>query len=388
MLVGIVFLAAFVWLARERALRGQNDFAAFYAGGRLAGTPDLYSRPANTALVAKVTGVTMPAVVFIRPPFYAALLSPLSALPYRLAYAVFSLIGLASAVWFVVRFSGECPSLPFFAAMSIPVVDALCDGQDTPLLLLFLGTAMLLARRKRDFLAGVVLSLCAIKFHLFVMLPVALLLQRRWRMLAGGGIGIALLTALGAIVSGPGALLDWIRLLRDPSIGFAAAVMPNLHGLVAAVHADPRLEIVLAAAVLGAFLWTVSRAESFDVLLAVSIVCGLLVNFHSGISDDVLLLVVFVAVTANYASAQDAAASTMNAGNRTPAGFVVRGFTGGAPMRSLIALLLTPIPWFMVLAGSPYNAVVPAALLLLMGFFCVLRPSAAPAYALRSENAH
>jgi len=96
-------------------------------------------------------------------------------------------------------------------------------------------------------------------------------------------------------------------------------------------------------------------------VLAISIVCGLLVNFHSGISDDVLLLVVFVAVTAKYAS---------------------------APMRSLVALLLTPIPWFMVLAGPPYNAAVPAALLLLMGFFCTVRPGAVPVHALRSENVH
>ena len=361
MLVGIVFLAAFVWLARERALKGQNDFSAFYAGGRLAGTPDLYSRPANIAMVRKVTGVTMPAVVFIRAPFYAAVLKPLSLLPYRLAYAIFTLAGLASVVWFVVRFSTECPSLPFFAAMSIPVIDALCDGQDTPLLLLFLGAAMLLARRKGDFLAGLVLSLCAIKFHLFLLLPVALLLHRRWRMLAGGASGILFLCGLGAIVNGPAALLQWLRILRDPSVGFAAAVMPNLHGLAAAAHADPRLEIMLTAAVLAASLWAVSRVDSFELVLAISIVAGLLVNFHSGISDDVLLLVVFVAVTAHYSS---------------------------APVRSLIALLLTPIPWFMVLAGPPYNAVVPAALLVLVGFFCSLRPGAVSACALRSDHAH
>ena len=360
-MLGIVFLAAFVWLAGPRALRGQNDFAAFYAGGRLAGTPNLYSRPANTTLVGEATGITMPAVVFIRPPFYAALLKPLSLLPYRLAYAVFSLIGLASAIWFVARFSGECPSLPFFAAMSVPVIDALCDGQDTPLLLLFLGAAMLLARGKRDFLAGVALSLCAIKFHLFLVLPAALLLHRRWRVLAGGTTAIAFLTGLGAIVNGPGALRDWIGVLRDPSIGFAAAVMPNLHGLTGAIHADPRLETVLVVTVIATSLYAVSRIDSFELILAISIVCGLLVNFHSGISDDVLLLVVFVAAIGNYAS---------------------------AAMRSLVALLLTPVPWFMVLAGPPYNAVVPAALLLLLGFFCTLRPGAIPAHALRSENAH
>jgi len=101
--------------------------------------------------------------------------------------------------------------------------------------------------------------------------------------------------------------------------------------------------------------------DSFELILAISIVCGLLINFHSGISDDVLLLVVFVAVTGHYVS---------------------------AGMQSLTALLLTPIPWFMVLAGPPYNTVVPAALLLLMGFFCTLRPGAVPSRALRSDNAH
>jgi len=359
--LGIVFLAGFAWLARERAFTGQNDFAAFYAGGRLAGTPELYSRPANAAIVRQTTGVSMPAVVFIRPPFYAALLKPLSQFPYRAAYALFSLLGLACSIWFVARFSDECPSLPFFAAMSIPVADALCNGQDTPLLVAITGLSIVLARKKRDFLAGLVLSLCAIKFHLFLLLPVALLLHRRWRVLAGGMAGLVTLSTLGALVNGPGSFLAWMRVLRDPSIGFSAGVMPNLHGLVAVAGGDRRLEVLLTVAVLAAFLWTVSRVASFEALVAASIVCGLLVNYHSGIADDVLLLVVFAVVTANYAS---------------------------SPMRSLIALLLTPVPWFMVLAGSPYNAIVPMALLVLMSFFCVLRPGVAQVGALLSDHAH
>jgi hypothetical protein len=124
----------------------------------------------------------MQTVVYTRPPFYAALLRPLAALAYHVAYAAFSIATLGSILWFVIGFSKECPSLPFFAAISIPLLTALCNGQDTPLLLAILGGSILLTRRKMEFLAGLVLSLCAIKFHLFLFPPILLLVKKRWRM--------------------------------------------------------------------------------------------------------------------------------------------------------------------------------------------------------------
>ncbi len=152
--LGVVFLLSLGYLQRERALKGQNDFVQLYAGARLAGTPDLYSRSANLALIKSIQGFTMDTVVYTRPPFYAALLRPLAALPYHVAYAIFSFLTLGSILWFVIRFSKECPSLPFFAAMSIPLLTALCNGQDTPFLLAILGGSILLTRRRMEFLGG------------------------------------------------------------------------------------------------------------------------------------------------------------------------------------------------------------------------------------------
>jgi hypothetical protein len=343
--LGIVFLLSLAYLQRERAIKGQNDFASFYSAAKLVGTPDLYSRAANLATIKTTLGFTMESVVYIRPPFYAVLLKPLAFLPYSVAYTVFSLTTLLSIVWFVVRFSKDCPALPFFATMSIPVLTSLCGGQDTPLLLAILGVSILLTRRNKDFLAGLVLSLCAIKFHLFMFLPILLLMKKRWRILGGSACGIVILTGLGMLVAGTNSMWQWVKVLRDPWINPSATVMPNLHGLVATIHGDTKLELLLVTVVLLAFLWTIQRTENYEFLLAASLVCGLLISFHSVVADDILLLPAFVLI----------------------------GSCSSAPLRSVAGLILTPIPYFMVLADAPYSAFLPISLLLLLGMFCISR---------------
>ena len=342
--LGIAFLLLLGYLQRERALKGQNDFVAFYVGGKLAGSPDLYSRPANQAFIQSILGFPMENVTYIRPPFYAALLKPLSMLPYPVAYALFTLASLACVVWFVLRFSKECPTLPFFAAMSIPALAAICGGQDTLFLLAIVGGSILLTRRSHDFAAGLLLSLCAIKFHLFLFVPLLLLMKKRWRIVGGGALGCAILTALGILVAGVDSTAGFVKTLRDPWINPNAAIMPNLHGLAMILNVGFGLEAVLTGLVLAGFVATVLRNSNFELLLGLSVVCGLLVSFHSGVVDDVLLLPVFVAVI---------------------------GHCTDTLLRAAAALILTPVPYFMVLAGAPYSAAFPIALLVLLALLCV-----------------
>jgi len=347
--LGIAFLASLAYIQRTKALRGENDFVQLYTGARLVGTPDLYSRTANLAVVKATLGFTMESVVYTRPPFYAAILKPLAFLPYRVAYAAFSLATLSSILWFVIRFSKECPPLPFFAAMSIPALTALCGGQDTPFLLAILGASILLTRRGSDFLAGLVLSLIAIKFHLFLFVPILLLVKKRWRILGGAAMGTLILTGLGVFIAGVDSTRQYLNVLRDPWINPSATVMPNLHGLVAALHANTQLELLFNAAVLAAFVWTMLQTENYEFLLAASLVCGLLVSFHSGVADDIILLPAFVAVV---------------------------GTCSNSALRAAAGLILTPIPYFMVLADAPYSAFLPAALLVLLALFCAAGSSA------------
>lgn len=352
--LGVVFLVALAYPERRRAIRGDNDFVQLYAGAKLVGTPDLYSRQANLALIRATLGFTMESVVYTRPPFYAALLKPLAALPYRVAYGVFSLATLSCVIWFAVRFSKDYPALPLFTATSVPALTALCGGQDTPFLLAILGVSILLTRRKRDVSAGLVLSLCALKFHLFLFLPVLLLGKRRWRILGGAGVGSVILAGFGLLLAGADSVRQYVTVLRDPWINPPAAAMPNIHGLAAVLHGDGKLEFLLAAVVLGTFLWTMRRTENYELLLAASIVGGLLMSFHCGLADTIILLPAFILAVAARASAR---------------------------LRIGMGLILTPIPYLMALAKAPYSAFLPISMLLLLGMFCMERNGAFPHHA-------
>jgi len=359
--LGICFLLSLAYLQRERALKGQNDFVQLYTSGKLAGTPGLYSRPANLELIQSILGFTMDGVECTRPPFYAAILKPLAALPYRIAYVIFSLATFSSFLWFVVRFSKECSVLPFFAAISVPLLSAICDGQDTPLLPAILGVSILLTRKGKDFAAGMILSLCAIKFHLFLFLPVMLVLTKRWRTLGGAACGTSVLTALGILICGVDSIAQYVKGViwsdvsgmiarqrlsagEDQWLNSTATLKPNIHGFVANVHGDARLEFLLIAAVLVAFCWLTQKTTNYELLFGASLICGLLVSFHSGIVDDVVLFPVFVLVLAH---------------------------CDYVPARSLLAVLLSPIPYFLFLARGPYATVLPVMLLTLVGLLCL-----------------
>ena len=81
------------------------------------------------------------------------------------------------------------------------------------------------------------------------------------------------------------------------------------------------------------------RTNNYELLLAASLVAGLLVSFHCGIADMVVLLPAFV--------------------------LVIR-MSDYSPFRSLTALALTPIPYFMTLADAPYGAALPCLLVVLL----------------------
>ncbi|MEQ1886893.1 MAG: glycosyltransferase family 87 protein [Bryobacteraceae bacterium] len=334
-LVGVFFLGALGYMQRDWVLHGRNDFVAFYTGAKLAGTSGLYDRAANLAVIREALGVTLEGVTYIRPPFYASLLKPLAYLPYMGAYTLYELATFSCALWFIVYFSKECKELPVFAAMGLPILVPLCNGQDTPFLLAAVGAVILLLRKEKDFLAGLVLSFCAIKFHLFPFVVGLVLLKKRWRLLYGGAVGTAALTTFGAIVAGPESLLQWIQVLRDPWITPGPEGLPNIHGLVLTFGGDVRVEFLLAAIVGVAFLWMTRQTENFELLLAASLVCGLLTSFHSGTADDILLFPVFVLTLK--AAAEPA-------------------------LRVVSAFLLMPIPYFFVFVGSPYSIVLPVAL--------------------------
>lgn len=352
-LVGILLLAGWGYLHRDRALQGHNDFMQLYAGASLIGSGGLYSIPANQKLLVEKTGLALEGVNYTRLPFYAVLLRPLAWLPYRSAYSVFSILSLGLFAGFIAMHRRDARELPLFASLSIPALATFINGQDVAVVLFLAGLAVYLMRREWKLVAGLVFALCAIKFHLFILLPVALAARREWRVLAGGALGATLLAAVSFIAAGPSWPLEYLALLSDPVTHPAAGNSITLRTLFFSMGWNqPALLLAasVAVALLTAFL--AARSCSTELAIALSLAGSLLVSYHAYAQDALLLLLVFA--------------------------IVVRG-SSDVPLRAVSALILTPPLYLCALLGPPVAAVLPLCELGLLALFIRLpgfrRPS-------------
>ncbi len=158
----------------------------------------------------------------LNPPLWVLMISPLGLLEPLVAYRLFVLLTLAITVGYLAWTASETRLGGSWAVvggamllLSSPLLATLALGQIYPLLALGLVAAWVADRRGRGGASGVALGLVvAVKPSL---VPVLLwpVVRRRWGVLGaavatGGGA-----TLLAGVVVGPGATLDWARLLLD-----------------------------------------------------------------------------------------------------------------------------------------------------------------------------
>ena len=285
------FLAAGAYHeGKEKLLSGANDFAPVYAATTLVGTPDIYNPDKIHGVITRELGGSNPSWRFTRMPFHAAILSPLGWFPYRTAYAIYFALRVAVVIAFVVLW--RIPSRTYaviFTLLSLPVFFSLLTGQDTLFLLLWIALAVRCQERGKPFTAGVFFSLCAIKFHLFMLLPLLFIGQRRWRMFGGAASGGLVLMAISFLTAGARWPLDYFATLTNPVINPAPELMVNLHGLFHGVSGGSVIELVSCLAVAAA-VWLVMKKATFLEGLAVVLVGGLLTSYHTYTGDCVLLV--------------------------------------------------------------------------------------------------
>jgi hypothetical protein len=212
--------------------------------------------------------------------------------------------------------------------------------------------AYALARRDRDFAGGAVLGLGLIKFHLFLMWPLALLLQKRWRMLAGACAAAASELLLSLALAGPAGMAKYFALLRMTDLrrlSPSPELMINARGLALNLGIDhpaviglltAAVVILTAAACWRAPLWRWVAAASAGSLLVVPHVYG----YDAGLLLVGLWLAIFES----------------GKGTRWP--------------RIAATALLTPLPLLLGLAGAPWAAATPLALLAFLLSLACTRP--------------
>src|SRR5579864_4467836 len=176
--VGILLLSLTFRANTPLVFAGLNDFLGIYAGARLVGSPEQFNADAYIREQVRATGWAAPAVLYTRLPAFAVVLRPLGKLEYLHAYVLWQALSLSSFAAFLIVWPFRDRALLLFAACwSFPLFADLIQGQDIAFLLLILAISWHLARRA-GFLAGAVLALATLKFHLFLLVPVFLIAQR------------------------------------------------------------------------------------------------------------------------------------------------------------------------------------------------------------------
>lgn len=306
--MGLLLFAMWAWPIRKRAVSGENDFLQLYAGARLVGTPQLYDYKAHEQIHIEVTEAHTyyPSIYFTRLPYYALILSPLAKLPYKTAYLIWQSISFLAVFSFILLYTREWPETLVLASLSVPLLINFTNGQDVGISAALVGFAFLLIRRGHDFAAGLLLSLCSIKVHLFILVPLVLLFHRRWRILQGGLAGGAILWGLSVAAAG----FDWPKAFAGmatfPGIHLSPERMPTFRNWVFLLMGEENVPVEMifnaAGAALVAYLvWKIRRLE---VAFGVALVGGLLVAHHAYSQDPLLLLVAAVLFAVGGASKQ------------------------------------------------------------------------------------
>lgn len=221
-LLPIAFLLFWILLAStgfEHSRR--HDFLNLYTGAKLAlggQFAQLHNPVVHFHMERQLVPDLPELVPYVRPAFYALLLSPLSLLSHRTAFWVWLLmqttVAVGCTVWAVRRLSRDAA---LFASLYGPLALGIAHGQDAPFMLALVIAAFVLANRDTRW-AGAVLSLGLVKFHLFALWPLLLAVQRRWRMLGWFGLGASALGVLTLLISGKSGVRLYLELLLRSDI--------------------------------------------------------------------------------------------------------------------------------------------------------------------------
>jgi hypothetical protein len=281
----IVGMLLCLWMGLNAG--GGGDFNEFYSASQLAGTGHLYDWARSRELESRNGSIAIP---FGRIPVYGVLLKPLTTLPYLYARTVWLVLNVAALIGFALLWPGKRRrDAIMLLCWSCPAAVLLESGQDTGLFLFLVTAGVRLLQSKRDFLAGLVFSLCAAKFHLALGIPIFLLARRRWGALAGGLAGGLVQLAISFAAEGR----DWpshlMQLSKISDFSPAPMRMPNLLGLTHWIPFGFYVEAALALLALAA-VWLVARRSPLTVGATAAVTAGLLVSHHAYVYDAVLLL--------------------------------------------------------------------------------------------------
>jgi len=198
-----------------------TDFLSFWTTGRmLLGGQNVYDMAAHIAAqqsyYVSETGFT----AFFYPPTFLPFVAGLGTLGYFPALAVWLVLtggayALTCRLW--IARSGLHARCWLAALAYAPILLTITHGQTSFLVAALLGAGALLVRDS-PVLAGICFGLATIKPQFGVLVPLALLLTREWRVIVAASITALLLAALSALAFGPQVWADWLAASQNAQL--------------------------------------------------------------------------------------------------------------------------------------------------------------------------
>ncbi len=286
---------AWLWMASYTGDNFHNDFTFYYAAARLGlahGWAGLYNLDLQQQQLDAVGSQIKVAQLarYVSPPPLAWLVVPLTALPFRVAYWLWSalLVAALGVAWYLSSPGRSRLRIILLVAAAgwLPIVYGLQLGQ--PALLVAAGVAgcAALLRRDRQLVAGALLGVIVLKPQLALVVPAALLVTGRWRAFAASVVVLAALAVVSAIALGPDGVSTYLARLS-----FATTVPENQSQTLAAwIHnltVTRAVEVVIVA-------WTLAiayrlRSRGPDAVIAIALVGGLAASPYTHYDDLTML---------------------------------------------------------------------------------------------------
>ncbi|MHB8717917.1 MAG: glycosyltransferase 87 family protein [Candidatus Dormibacteria bacterium] len=325
----VLALYCVTWAGVSLAQEGSSDFSSFYVGGVLLRTghvANLYSDAAQAAVRASLVPGSGGNLPFVNPPPAAAVMAPISLLPFQLAYRLWQiaqLLCLCAAVLIASRVSQWSESATARRAWVVVVPMALAApatlalglvGQWDGVSALGVAGAYALWRRDHGAAGAVVLAISAAlaKPHLALGFAAFVLGWRDRRVVAGALAGVTAVALAALLTAGPAGVVAFAHADLADASRWPLASLLGFTGLLGSWMGDGSatqalaMALTLAAcaacAVLGDRL---RRGAPLEVTLAAAALLSLVASPHLLSHDLVLLAPVFAGLAA-WASRQDA----------------------------------------------------------------------------------
>jgi hypothetical protein len=251
------------------------DFVSFWAAGRLALSGHA-AAAYDIALHHKMEQVVAPHVWLIPfpyPPPFLILIAPFALLPFGLACAVW----MAATSTFYAFAASRVAPLRFAFAIAPANVNFMIGQSGFLICGIFIFGLTLIS--SAPFAAGAILGLLVLKPQIALLLPVAMLAGREWRLIAGATISATLLFLLGLIIFGPhtyeafwNILPHYVGFMREGRLPWyqiaSLFALARYAGLPETAALSIHVVVAVAATTLTARAWWLTLDERIPILAA------------------------------------------------------------------------------------------------------------------------